>query len=98
MRQNSEVLEGLRPGGRFVTTAVSAEPIRADPVQMLFKQTSIIGSAHNDPADLIDVLQLAASGKVKPMLECYPMSEVNSVMGRLAEGRVRHRAVMLPDA
>jgi D-arabinose 1-dehydrogenase-like Zn-dependent alcohol dehydrogenase len=98
MRQNSEVLEGLRPGGRFVTTAVSAEPIRADPVQMLFKQTSIIGSAHNDPADLIDVLQLAAAGKVKPMLERYPMSEVNSVMARLAEGRVRYRAVMLPDA
>jgi hypothetical protein len=52
MKQNSQAVEGLRPGGRLVTTAVSAEPIQGDPVQMLFKQTSIIGSAHNDPADL----------------------------------------------
>ena len=49
MKQNSQALEGLRPGGRLVTTAVSAEPIEGNPVQMLFKQTSIIGSAHNDP-------------------------------------------------
>jgi D-arabinose 1-dehydrogenase-like Zn-dependent alcohol dehydrogenase len=51
MKQNSEAMEGLRPGGRLVTTAPSAEPIQADPVQMLFKQTAILGSAHNDTGD-----------------------------------------------
>jgi D-arabinose 1-dehydrogenase-like Zn-dependent alcohol dehydrogenase len=64
MKQNSQVLQGRRPGGRFVTSAVSADPIQGDPVQMLFKQTSIIGSAHNDPADLIDMLKFVADGKV----------------------------------
>src|SRR5947199_4360946 len=72
MKQNSQAVEGLRPGGRLVTTAVSAEPIQVDPIQMLFKQTSIIGSAHNDPADLVDILGLVASGKVRPRLEVYP--------------------------
>jgi D-arabinose 1-dehydrogenase-like Zn-dependent alcohol dehydrogenase len=91
------VLQGLRPDGRLVTTAVSAEPIQADPVPMLFKQTSIIGSAQNDPADLIDILQLAAAGKVKPVLELYRMDEINSVIARLVEGKVRHRAVILQD-
>jgi D-arabinose 1-dehydrogenase-like Zn-dependent alcohol dehydrogenase len=38
---------------------------------MLFKQTSVIGSAHNDPADFVDILKLAAEGKVKPALETY---------------------------
>jgi D-arabinose 1-dehydrogenase-like Zn-dependent alcohol dehydrogenase len=94
MKQNSQALEGLRAGGRLVTTAVSAEPIQGDPVQMLFKQTSIIGSAHNDPADLVDVLGLAALGKVKPQLELYPLDEINCVLARLAEGKVRHRAVL----
>ena len=94
MKQNSQAVEGLRPGGRLVTTAVSAEPIQADPVQMLFKQTSIIGSAHNDPADLIDILGLVAMGKVKPQLEIYPLDEINRVLARLAEGKVRHRAVV----
>lgn len=97
IKQNSQVLQGLRSGGRFVTTAVSADPIQGDPVQMLFKQTSIIGSAHNDPADLIDMLQLVADGKVKPQLETYRMDEINRVLGRLVEGKVRHRAVVTPD-
>jgi D-arabinose 1-dehydrogenase-like Zn-dependent alcohol dehydrogenase len=94
MKQNSQALQGLRPGGRLVTTAVSADPIRADPVQMLFKQTSIIGSAHNDVADLIDVLQLGAEGRVKPVLEVYRMNDINRIIARLVEGKVRHRAVI----
>lgn len=97
MKQNSQALEGLRPGGRLVTTAVSAEPIQGDPVQMLFKQTSIIGSAQNDPADLVDILGLVATGKVKPRLETYKLDEINRVLHRLAEGKVRHRAVLMHD-
>jgi D-arabinose 1-dehydrogenase-like Zn-dependent alcohol dehydrogenase len=94
MKQNSQVIQGLRPAGRFVTTAVSAEPIQGDPVQMLFKQTSIIGSAQNDPADLVDIVKLVADGKVKPRLEIYKIDEINRVLGRLVEGKVRHRAVV----
>ena len=95
MKQNSQSIQGLRPGGRFVTTAVSGEPIQADPVPMLFKQTSIIGSAHNDPEDIIDILNLVADGKVKPALETYPIEDLNRVLTRLEEGKVRHRAVVV---
>jgi len=98
MKQNSQVLQGLHPSGRLVTTAVSGDPIQADPVQMLFKQTSILGSAHNDPADLVDLLQLVAAGKVKPVVEIYRMDELNRVMTRLVEGKVRYRAVISQDA
>jgi D-arabinose 1-dehydrogenase-like Zn-dependent alcohol dehydrogenase len=94
MKQNSQAVEGLRPEGRLVTTAVGDAPIQANSVQMLFRQTSIIGSAHNDPADLVEILELAAKGKVKPHLEIYPFAEINRVLTRLAEGKVRHRAVV----
>ena len=80
---------------RLVTTGVSGEPIRADPVQMLFKQTRLIGSAHNDRADLVDMLHLVAARKVRPVIETYRMDEVNPVMERLAAGKVRYRAVLL---
>jgi alcohol dehydrogenase len=98
MKQNSQAFHGLRPGGRLVTTAVSAEPIEVDPIPMLFKQTSVIGSAHNDPADLVDILKLVAEGKVKPALESYRFNELNDVMVRLTDGKVRFRAVVLQDA
>ncbi len=94
MKQNSQAMRGLLPGGRLVTTGVSAEPIQGDPIQMLFKQTAILGSAHNDSADLIDMLQLAAAGKVKPVLEIYRLDEINKILERLASGKVRHRAVI----
>ena len=95
MKQNNQAVQGLRPGGRFVTTAVSVDPIQGDPVQMLFKQTSIIGSAQNDPADIVDIVKLVADGKVKPRLETYSIDEINHVLVRLAEGKVRHRAVVM---
>jgi D-arabinose 1-dehydrogenase-like Zn-dependent alcohol dehydrogenase len=62
---------------------------------MLFKQTSIIGSAQNDPGDIIDILNLVAGGKVKPWLETYPIEDLNRVLTRLEEGKVRHRAVVV---
>jgi D-arabinose 1-dehydrogenase-like Zn-dependent alcohol dehydrogenase len=97
MKQNSQAMEGLRSGGRLVITAPSAEPIQADPVQMLFKQTAILGSAQNDVSDLVDMLNLVAAGRVKPRLEIYRLDEINSVFVRLAEGKVRHRAVLVHD-
>jgi D-arabinose 1-dehydrogenase-like Zn-dependent alcohol dehydrogenase len=94
MEQNTQVMEGLRPNGRLVTTAVSGDKILADPVSMLFKQTSILGSAHNHREDLVDMLQLVASGKINPILESYKLDEINKVMERLVEGKVRYRAVL----
>ncbi len=94
MKQNSQVMQGLRPGGRLVTTAVSPEPIQANPVQMLFQELSIVGSAQTGPADLVDILNLVAGGKVKPRLETYALDEINRVLARLEEGKVRHRAVV----
>ena len=98
MNQNSQALGGLRPGGRLVTTAVSSEPIQVDPVQALFKQTSIIGSSHNQPEDVGQILNLVNTGKVKSHLEIYPMERINHVLERLAAGKVRHRAVVTHES
>jgi len=94
MKQNTQALEGLRPGGRFVTTAISSEPIQVDPVQTLFKQISIIGSSHDSPETTGQILHLAEIGKVKSQLEVYPMDQINHVLERLSQGKVRHRAVV----
>jgi len=94
MKQNTQALEGLRPGGRFVTTAISSEPIQVDPVQTLFKQISIIGSSHDSPETTSQILHLAEIGKVKSQVEVYPMDQINHVLERLSQGKVRHRAVV----
>jgi hypothetical protein len=53
-----------------------------------------VGSAQNEPADLVDILKLVAKGTGFTL----PSDEVNCVMARRMEGKVRHRAVILQDA
>ncbi|GAA1685084.1 alcohol dehydrogenase catalytic domain-containing protein [Nonomuraea maheshkhaliensis] len=93
----ARVLSGLRYGGRLVTMGVTG-PLRIDDMMtLLFKQCSIKGSTHNDRADLVEVLNLMAAGKVTPRVERYPFGEINEVLKRVEAGQVRYRAVLQHD-
>ena len=69
-------------------------PITLDPIALLMGQRQIRGSSQDERSDLVEALALVASGKVKPVLETYPISKVNEVRERLAQGKVRYRAVL----
>ena len=94
MQQNGEALHGLRDEGRFVTMAIGTEPIPVDPTLALMKQLVVKGSQMNGRRDLVDMLDLVAAGTVRPLLEVYPLEEVNTAFERLDRGRVRYRAVL----
>jgi D-arabinose 1-dehydrogenase-like Zn-dependent alcohol dehydrogenase len=96
MAQNSEILLGLRDEGRLVTMAVGRDPIAVPPNLTMSRQLVIKGSKQNDRRDLMEVLALAAAGRVRPVLEVYPLREVNRAVERLVDGRVRFRAVLIP--
>ena len=98
MKQNSEIIEGLRPEGRLVTMAVSTETLRVSPLVALMGQISIVGSQQNHRADLVEILNLVAAGKVKPLVETYPLDEINTALDRLVAGKVRYRAVIMHDS
>lgn len=97
MKQNSEVMEGLLPEGRLVVMGVGAEPISVSPFSILLKQLTVRGSTQNNRADLVEILNLAAAGKVKPKLEIYKLDEINDVFQRLSAGKVRYRAVLMHE-
>ena len=40
------------------------------------------------------VLELAATGKVRTVVDRFPMPEASEVLGRLADGTLRSRAVL----
>ena len=99
MTQTGQSLGGLRDGGTMVTMAVADAPFSVKPVLALTRQFTIKGSSQNERADLVEVLDLAASGRIKPVLEVYRLDEVNTVFERLDRGAVRYRAVFdLGDA
>ncbi len=65
-------------------------PKRAD------KRIRIIGSQQNGPEYLYEyeALDFVAQGKVKTIVETYPLAEAPRAYDRVAEGKARFRAVL----
>ena len=90
----TQALRGLRPEGRMVNMGLVDGPIQVDPLHFLGTQIRLIGSRQNHRRDLVEALTLAATGRVKPMIEVYPLDRINEVRDRLEAGKVRYRAVI----
>jgi D-arabinose 1-dehydrogenase-like Zn-dependent alcohol dehydrogenase len=94
-KQVASAFGGLRPGGRLVNMGVTTDgPIAIDAMTLLMGQRQLRGSSQDERSDLIEALELVAAGKVKPLLEVYPLGKANDVRDRLAAGKVRYRAVL----
>jgi D-arabinose 1-dehydrogenase-like Zn-dependent alcohol dehydrogenase len=93
-RQISAAFAGLRPGGRFINMGLPDAPIAIDPMVLMFGQRQLRGSSQDERSDLREALLLVARGKVKPVLETYPLDRVNDARERLESGKVRYRAVL----
>jgi D-arabinose 1-dehydrogenase-like Zn-dependent alcohol dehydrogenase len=64
------------------------------PGDLIMRRIRILGSQQNDREYLHEALQIAASGKVKVMTETYPLDEITKAYERVADGKVRFRAVI----
>ena len=65
------------------------------PADLIARRLRILGSQQNDREYLYEALQIAASGKVKVMTETYSLDEVTKAYDRVADGKVRFRAVIM---
>jgi D-arabinose 1-dehydrogenase-like Zn-dependent alcohol dehydrogenase len=93
-KQISAAFGGLRRRGRLINMGVADGPIAIDPFTLMFGQRELRGSSQDERVDLLEALQHVASGKVKPVIELYPLEKVNEVRERLEAGKVRYRAVV----
>jgi D-arabinose 1-dehydrogenase-like Zn-dependent alcohol dehydrogenase len=94
-KQIASAFDGLRPKGRLVNMGVATDgPIALSAMRLLVGQCQLRGSSQDERSDLIEALELVATGKVKPVIEVYPLDRVNEVRDRLEAGNVRYRAVL----
>jgi alcohol dehydrogenase len=93
-RSMADSIQGLRPDGRFVVMGADTEPIALSLIELLFKRIKIIGSQQNGPEYLYEALDYVAQGKVKSIIESYPLAEAAKAYERVAEGKARFRAVI----
>ena len=87
-------IQGLRPDGRFIVMGADAEPLSLSLIELLFKRIKIIGSQQNGPEYLYEALDYVAQGKVKSIIETYPLAEAAKAYERVADGKARFRAVL----
>jgi D-arabinose 1-dehydrogenase-like Zn-dependent alcohol dehydrogenase len=93
-KQIAAAFNGLRPGGRFVNLGVPDGPLTISSQTLMWGQRQLRGSSQDERADLYEALQLTAAGKVKPIVELYPLERANEARERLETGKVRYRAVL----
>ena len=87
-------IQGLRPDGRLIAMGADAEPLSVSLMDLIMKRIRIIGSQQNGPEYLYEALDFVAQGKVKTIVETYPLAEAAKAYERVAEGRARFRAVL----
>lgn len=98
LEQGADAMKGLRPDGRLIQVGLNPSEdfiIPTDPNKYFFVQRQkVIGATHNGLRYLSEALDLAASGKVTPMIETFPKERVNDAVAKVIEGDVRFRAVV----
>jgi len=94
----ADAIQGLRPDGRFVLMGFEAAPLPVSPADLIMKRVSILGSQQNGPEFLYEALDFVAQGKVKVIIETFPLADVQRAYERVASGAVRFRAVITTDA
>jgi alcohol dehydrogenase len=90
----NDSIQGLRPDGRLVAMGADAEPISVSLIDLIAKRIQVIGSQQNGPEYLYEALDYVAQGKVKSIIETYPLAEASKAYQRVAEGKARFRAVL----
>jgi alcohol dehydrogenase len=91
----ADAIGGLRPDGRFVLMGFEAKPLPVSPGDLIMRRIKIVGSQQNGREYLYEALDYAARGKVKVVAETYALNEINRAYERVAEGKVRFRAVIV---
>lgn len=87
-RHDARVVQvGLDPYADFTIPTVSSRPFFA-------QRQKFIGATHNGLTYLNEALELAAAGKVKPMIEVFPKEKLQDAVTKVMDGKVRFRAVI----
>lgn len=90
-------VEALRPEGRLVVAGLGTAPLAIDSALLTEKAATVLGAQAGGRAELEALLGRAARGEVRAVLERYPLAQLRRALHRLADRRVRYRAVVLGE-
>ncbi len=84
----------LKPTGTLVVVGLPSEPLAFSASAMSSGETHIVASSVGTREDLREVLEMAARGKVKCLVEPRSLEEINEVFGEMKKATITGRVVL----
>ncbi|KAG3158746.1 hypothetical protein PI126_g7700 [Phytophthora idaei] len=84
----------VRKRGTFIMVGLPPDQVKITPWFLVPRATRVRGSAIGSIQDIKDMLDVAAKGNVRPIIEKMPVSEVNKGLDKVRDGSVRYRVVL----
>jgi D-arabinose 1-dehydrogenase-like Zn-dependent alcohol dehydrogenase len=93
----AELVDGLGVTGKLVVVGAPFEPMEVSVVQLLMARRAIQGWPSGTAMDSEETLAFSAFAGVRPMVETYPLAQVNEAYERMISGRAEFRVVLTMD-
>lgn len=87
-------MASLAPEGRLITVGAVDEPMAIPAFSMITGQKSVAGSDTGSPDIVAKMLEFCVRHDIKPMVEYFPMADINDAIKHLKSGKARYRVVL----
>ncbi|MGB5440080.1 MAG: zinc-binding dehydrogenase, partial [Gammaproteobacteria bacterium] len=84
----------LKPRGRMHFVGATLDPLDIGVFPLIVGQRTVSGSPVGSPATIALMLEFARRHDIKPVIEKYPLAEVNEALARLRSGQAHYRVVL----
>lgn len=90
----AEYVNVLRPDGKLCLVGVPDADVKISALQMILGQKSLLTSIIGSRSEIRTMLDFSARHRIKPQIEVFLLSEVNTALRRIADNSIRYRAVL----
>jgi NADPH:quinone reductase-like Zn-dependent oxidoreductase len=93
-----QILDILKPGGRYVTSGAIAGPIVDLDLRSLYlKDLTLYGSTVNDPYVFERMIQFIEGGQIKPLVsQTFPLKDIRKAQTVFMEKKFVGKLVLIP--
>lgn len=87
-------MSALAPEGRLITVGMIGEPMGISAGQLITGQKIVGGSDTGAPHMVAKMLEFCVRHDITPMVDYFPMSDINKAIAHLKAGKARYRVVL----
>ena len=87
-------MSALAPEGRLITVGMVGEPMGISAGQLIAGGKSVGGSDTGAPHMVAKMLEFCVRHDIKPMVDYFPMRDINDAISHLKAGKARYRVVL----